>query len=225
MSSVRLQKIIAEAGIASRRKAEELILAGKVMVNGRVRQELGTKADPQKDKILVNRKPIKQKKKMYIMLYKPRGFISSTVSREGQSVLELVHTGERLYPVGRLDKESEGLLILTNDGDYALKATHPRYEHEKEYMVELDKPLSPNDERRLGSGTMLLEGTRLAPIRISGRKPGSLVVKLVLKEGKKHHIRRVLDQLGYAVKRLVRIRIGNIRLGQMQPGQWQAFKP
>ncbi len=222
---IRLQKILAEAGIASRRKAEELILAGNVMVNGKVRQALGTKADPDKDKILVNRRPIKREKKIYIMLYKPRGYVSSTTNTEGKSVTELVDVEERLYPVGRLDKESEGLLILTNDGDYALKATHPRYEHEKEYLVELDKPFATGDERRLTSGTMQLDGKRLAPMRISGRKQDGLIVRLVLKEGKKHQIRRVLDQLGYAVKRLTRVRIGNISIGQMQSGEWHTFKP
>ena len=225
MALERLQKIIAESGITSRRKAEELILAGKVMVNGKVRQALGTKADPDCDEILVNKKSIRREKKTYIMLYKPRGYVSSTTSEQGKSVLELIKTSQRLYPVGRLDKESEGLLILTNDGDYALKATHPRYEHEKEYMVELDKILSVEDERRLGSGKMLLDSERLAPMRVSGRRQGGLMLKLVLKEGKKHQIRRVLDQLGYTVKSLVRIRIGNINIGQMQPGEWHAFKP
>jgi len=221
---MRLQKIIAEAGIASRRKAEELILAGRVSVNGICIRELGTKADAAKDKILVDKKPIVREKKAYIMLYKPVGYVSSSVSTQGQSVLDLVPSEMRLYPVGRLDKESEGLLILTNDGEYALHAMHPRYEHEKEYLVELDKPLAPKDEATLLSG-MMLEGKKLAPMRVSARKQEGLVVKLVLREGKKHQIRRVMDQLGYTVRRLVRIRIGNISLGQMQPGEWHAFKP
>lgn len=220
----RLQKILAEAGVASRRKAEELIQAGHVQVNGKVRQALGTKADPDVDEILVRRKPIRREKKIYLMVYKPRGYVSSTVGKEGKSVLELVQTKERVYPVGRLDKESEGLLILTNDGDYALKAAHPRYEHQKEYVVELDKPFNEEAEARLQKG-MSLQGEKLAPMFVSGRKAGGLIIKLVLKEGKKHHIRRVLDELGFVVKRLTRIRIGNITIGRMRPGEWRAFKP
>lgn len=223
MSSIRLQKILADAGVASRRTCESLILAGLVKVNGTVVRILGSKADPTIDTITVKGKPVRMKEKnVFIKLYKPRGYVSSNVSREGKSILELVKIPDRVFPVGRLDKESEGLLILTNDGDYALKATHPRFEHEKEYVVELDKPLEQRHVRQIEGG-FELEGEKLLPMRVSKMPLGSLSIKLILKEGKKRQIRRVFDEMGYSVRRLIRVRIGNITLGNMQPGEWKTF--
>lgn len=225
MSSIRLQKILADAGVASRRTSESLILAGLVKVNGTVVRILGSKADPATDTITMKGKPVRMKaKNVFIKLYKPRGYVSSNVSREGKSILELVKIPDRVFPVGRLDKESEGLLILTNDGDYALTATHPRFEHEKEYLVELDKPLESRHVRQIEGG-FELEGKKLLPMRVSKMPQGSLSIKLILKEGKKRQIRRVFDEIGYSVRRLIRVRIGNITLGNMQPGEWKTFIP
>ncbi len=220
----RLQKIIAEAGVASRRAAEEMILAGRVKVNGRVVRELGTKADPETDQIRIGNKVLSTEKKVYIKLNKPVGYISSNSGEQGQNVLKLVKVKERIYPVGRLDKESEGLMILTNDGEYALQMMHPRFEHEKEYLVGISRAMTPEDFERIASGPQI-DGEKMRPMKIRAASEDGLTVSMVLKEGKKRQIRRVMQKFGYHVNSLKRVRIGRELLGNLAPGKWEFFTP
>ena len=219
----RLQKVMAHAGIASRRKCEELILKGRVRVNGQVVTQLGTKVDPGQDAIEVDGQPIIQEEKVYILLHKPPGYLSDTRDFRGRSsALGLVPNRERLYPVGRLDAESEGLLLLTNDGKLTNLLTHPRYEHAKEYHVYVEG--HPNDEtlKRWRRG-VLLDGRQTAPAEISVlRREGDRTwLRVVLREGRKRQIRQVAEMLGHRVRRLIRVRIGPVRLGDLKPGEWR----
>ncbi len=219
-SKVRLQKFMAECGVASRRGAEELIRAGKVLVNGRAVTQLGTRVDPQRDRVVVDGELLRQKEgKIYIKLHKPRGYLSSCRSQFGEkTILDLVKNApSRLYPVGRLDKDSEGLIILTNDGELADRLTHPRYEHEKEYLVNVQLPIS-NDQLRSFQSGIVIEGQKTLPAKV--RRIGEGSFSIVLREGKKRQIRRMVEAVGNRVIKLIRIRIGNIRLGPLPPGKY-----
>ncbi|MFA5021952.1 MAG: pseudouridine synthase [Patescibacteria group bacterium] len=219
---MRLQKFIATAGIASRRQAEELIIEGKVEVNGKIVDKLGTIVDEDNDEIKYNGKILKlTDDKTYIALNKPVGYISSASTEQGKSVLDLVKTKKRIYPVGRLDKESSGLLILTNDGEFANLLTHPRYSCHKEYFVVLDQDLKPADIKKLESGLML-EGKRLAPVKVLMAKNKSC--RLVLQQGINRQIRRMLGNLGYTVIKLKRIKIGKLELGDLAEGKTKKIK-
>jgi 23S rRNA pseudouridine2605 synthase len=219
----RLQKIMAHAGVASRRKCEELILQRRVRVNGQVVTQLGTKVNPSRDIIEVDGRPIVLEEKVYILLHKPRGYLSDTRDFRGRpSALSLVPGGERLYPAGRLDARSEGLLFLTNDGELAHRLTHPRYEHAKEYYVCVEG--HPNDETlkqwRCG---VFLDGRQTAPAEVSvlRRERDWTWLRVVLREGRKRQIRRVAAMLGHPVRQLVRVRIGTVQLGDLEPGEWR----
>ena len=219
----RLQKALAHAGVASRRKCEELILQGRVRVNSQVVTQLGTKVDPAQDTIEVDGQPITLEKKVYIALHKPRGYLSDTLDFRGRpSALGLVPGGERLYPAGRLDARSEGLLLLTNDGELANLLTHPRYEHTKEYHVYVEG--HPDDEtlRRWRRG-VFLDGRQTAPAEVSvlRHKRHRTWLRVVLREGRKRQIRRMAEMLGYRVHRLIRVRIGPVHLGDLKPGEWR----
>ncbi len=217
---VRLQKYIADCGVASRRKAEKLISAGKVKVNGQVVTQLGTKIDPDKDKVVVNGKLLKKKEeKIYIKLNKPRGIISSCYQKGKKTVVDLVKDiPYRLYPVGRLDRDSQGLMILTNDGELANRLMHPRYEHEKEYQVGVREPLTPDQIKTLKQGVELERKKTLpAKIFIKGKKR----FNIVLREGRKRQIRRMLGAVGNEVTFLKRIRIKNIRLDRLKIGEYE----
>jgi pseudouridine synthase len=222
---MRLQKYIADCGLASRRKAEELIRAGKVKVNGQIITQLGTKIDPAKDKVFVDGKLLKPKAdKIYIKLNKPRGYYSSCVSQRGErTVLDLVkNVKERLYPVGRLDVASEGLMILTNDGELANRLMHPRYEHEKEYIINVECRITNDELMKLQSGIVIDgEKTRPAKIALIGQKE----FRIILKEGKKRQIRKMVEAVGNRVVQLKRIRIKNIHLGELGPGQFKFLSP
>ncbi|MDD2807783.1 MAG: pseudouridine synthase [Patescibacteria group bacterium] len=219
---MRLQKYIADSGITSRRKAEQLIVDGKIKVNGEVITKLGTVIDELNDTVEYAGKKINLKsKKIYLALNKPIGYVSSTVSTQGQSVLTLINTHERIYPVGRLDKDSSGLLILTNDGELANVISHPKNGSEKEYFVVLDQDLKPDDVRKLERG-MIIDGKRLRPVKVSSIKNRS--ARLVLKEGVNRQIRRQLGKLGYTVVKLKRIRIGKLELGDLPEGHWREIK-
>lgn len=221
---MRLQKFLALAGVASRRKAEELIENGRVAVNGVTITRLGTTIDETQDKVTFNNKPIKlETKKVYVALHKPVGYVSSTVGNEGKSVLSLVKVKTRLYPVGRLDKDSSGLILLTNDGELTDQLTHPRYGSEKEYFIVLDRDLLPEDAKRLSSGRLTLAGKRLQPIKVVSAQ--NKTTRLILKEGVNRELRRVLGRLGYTVIRLKRIRIGSLELGELKEGQWRFITP
>ncbi|MFH1347653.1 MAG: pseudouridine synthase [Candidatus Margulisiibacteriota bacterium] len=219
LPKIRLQKYIAECGIASRRKAEELIVSGKVKVNGRVIAKLGTKIDPSSDKIVVNGKPLKQKEeKIYIKLNKPRGVVSACTDTREKTVIDLVKdVPYRLFPIGRLDKESEGLMILTNDGELANRLMHPRYEHEKEYEVSVQFPIFYVQMDRLKEGVDI-EGKKTLPAKV--KQVGSRKFHIILKEGKKRQIRKMVEEAGNRVVRLKRIRIKNIKLGNLAVGKY-----
>ena len=228
----RLQKVLARAGVASRRACEELITAGRVMVNGRVVTELGTRVDPLEDQLLVDGKLVDPNRQFkYYMLYKPRGYITTAADPAGRpQAAELVPDGERLFNVGRLDMESEGLLLFTNDGALSLRLTHPRYHHEKEYLVLASGPVSQFEIEQMANG-IILEGESSpcrAEVRIlpphtcwqgSSAAPGQVWLNFVLRQGRKRQIRRMLEHYGHHVFRLVRIRVGSLRLGRLKPGE------
>ncbi len=213
----RVQKVLAQAGIASRRKCEDLISRGRVSVNGKT-IKLGDKADSDKDKIVVNGRLVKLEKKVYIMLNKPKGFVT-TVSEEFsmKTVMDLVKVSERVFPVGRLDRYTEGLLLLTNDGDLANRLTHPRFEVLKEYYVWLDKPLSEKAMDLLQSGIVIDERkVKLSHLEVAGSK-----VMVRIHEGRKHIVKRLFEQLGFVVKRLIRTKVASLELGDLKPGKWR----
>jgi 23S rRNA pseudouridine2605 synthase len=222
----RLQKIMAQAGLGSRRDCEELIIAGRVRVNGAV-AIIGQKADPQADKITLDGRAIKPaEQKVYIALHKPR-YVLSTVEPEAgdtrQTVRDLLPVSERLYPVGRLDFESEGLVLMTNDGDLAQKLTHPSHGHSKEYRVLLGR--HPDDEQLATwrRGVVLEDGykTQHAEVRIESLAGKGAWVRVIMREGRKRQIRETCAQLGLPVVRILRIRIGTLQLGTLKPGEWR----
>lgn len=220
MTIMRLQKFLASAGIASRRQAETLILAGQIKINGRIVTELGTKVSAD-DKVEYRDKLIQARPKLiYLALNKPVGYISSATSRQGPSVLDLIKTSERIYPVGRLDKDSSGLLILTNDGEFTNRVTHARYGCVKEYEVIIDKPFLDKDKKSFESG-MKLAGYRLQPVKVTLVKNN--LVRLVLKEGINRQIRKMMGKCGYRVIDLKRIKIGKLKLTDLPIGQWKVI--
>lgn len=214
---MRVQKILAMAGISSRRKCEDLIRAGKVKVNGSV-VSLGACANPDKDKILVENKPVLIEKKVYILLNKPRGIVTTVTEKFGmRTILDIVKVKERVYPVGRLDKETRGLLLLTNDGDLANQLTHPRFEVTKDYVATLDKPFSRDSFDKLRRG-IKVEGRRVdvRNIDVDGKK-----VSLRIHEGRKHIVRKLFFHLEYRVVDLQRVRVGNLTLEGLSEGKWR----
>jgi 23S rRNA pseudouridine2605 synthase/23S rRNA pseudouridine2604 synthase len=220
MSKVRLQKHIADCGVASRRKAEKLILSGKVKVNGKVVNELGTKIDPSVDKVSVEGKLLKQPpQKIYIKLNKPQGYVSSCRKHQGENtIIDLIKDiPYRLYPVGRLDKDSEGLMILTNDGELANRLMHPRYEHEKEYEINLKFQISNLKLKELEQG-VIIDKKKTLPAKVD--RLGAKKFRIILCEGKKRQIKRMVEAVGNRVIRLKRVRIKNIRLGDLLTGRY-----
>lgn len=220
----RLQKLMAKAGYGSRRKCEKLIKAGRVKVNGQPAR-LGQKANPDSDLIEVDGQQIKFEKPLYIMLNKPAGVISSTVDELRQdrpTIRELVEVPGHLYPVGRLDKQSEGLILLTNDGQLAHRLTHPRYGHTKLYRVDVEGYID-DVQLDLWRKGLKLEGRRTAPakIKILARDEKGTRLHVTLREGRKRQIRRIAALLGHPVTRLTRLRIGPIELGKIGPGEWR----
>ena len=224
IDTVRLNKFIAQSGAASRRKADLLIEAGQVSINGRVIKELGTKVDPINDRVVVEGLTIRLPNiKSYIAFYKPRGTLS-TVSGPGETLepflAEMRDPG--LFHVGRLDKDSEGLLLITNDGEWANRVTHPRYQTSKEYELELDRAISTVEVERLLQGVELDDGLFKADAL---EEVGPKKLRVTIHDGRNRVLRRVFAQLGYEVNLLKRLRIGEVRLGRMKPGQWKAIDP
>jgi pseudouridine synthase len=216
----RLQKYLASAGIGSRRHCEELIAAGRVRVNG-MPAKLGQSVIPGEDRVEYRGREVKpQAEKVVVAVNKPPGYLSACFRghEEGWLVTELVDLPFRLYPVGRLDRDSEGLLLLTNDGELALELTHPRYGKEKEYEVELDCPAGPELCDRLQKSVQLSDGLTRA-VRVTRIGPNHLSV--VLAEGRKRQLRRMLEALGCRVVRLRRVRIAGLRLGDLPVGKWR----
>ena len=223
MSEMRLQKFLSSAGVCSRRKGEEFIVAGKVSVNGKIITELGTKIDPARDQVDVDGQVIKPTEQfIYIALNKPGGYVTSCSHPGEKIVVDLVDISERIYPVGRLDKDSTGLLLLTNDGRIHHRLSHPSFDHEKEYDVTVARPISDGALQKMRTGLPLM-GTRTRPAgvtRLSGRR-----FRIVLKEGKNRQIRRMVRKVGNTVTRLQRIRVAGIKLGKLAPGQWRYLSP
>ena len=228
-NKIRLQKIIADAGIASRRKAEELISSGAVTVNGK-RAKLGDKADPYKDKITVAGREItlhRDARKYYIMLHKPRGFIT-TMSDEGgrKCVAELVdEIPARLFPVGRLDRESEGMLFMTNDGEFANMISHPSTHFPKTYRVTVRPRMTDDQLTKLTTG-IVVEGRMSMPaaVHVVKSEQDRTVLEIVLEEGRNRQIRKMCEAIGLEVARLKRTAIGPVKLGMLQPGKWRELK-
>ncbi len=220
----RLQKILARAGFGSRRACEEIIAAERVRINDHIAR-LGEKADPQRDRIFIDGQPLpKPEAFIYIALHKPRGVISAVSAPGGQStVRDLVDIPGRLYPVGRLDVNSEGLVLLTNDGELANRLTHPRYAHEKEYRVLVARR---PDEAQLTAwrrGIVLPDGHRTAPAVVEYLAPSGkgAWLRIVLREGRKRQIRECGAIIGLPVVRIVRVRIGSLSLGNLKPRHWR----
>ena len=231
----RLQKIISSAGIASRRSAETLIGQGRVSINGRTVTELGTKADPAADDIRVDGRRVKPAtRNRYILLNKPRGYITSRSDPQRRpTVLDLLRKGgirEYVYPVGRLDYDSEGLLLLTSDGDLAARLTHPRHEVPREYDVQVRGVPDGHDVERLERGLML-EGRRTSPAAVKLRKViekaggSQAVLSLTIHEGRNRQVRKMCDAIGHPVVRLRRVRIGPITDARLKPGEFRELTP
>ena len=228
----RLQKLIAAAGIASRRHAEELIAAGRVTVNGEV-VKLGSKADPEKDHIKVNGKLInpqlQSREKVYILLNKPKGYLSSVSDPEGRPlVMELLPASlGRLYPVGRLDFNTEGLLLLTNDGDFTNFVTAARNRVEKVYEVKVKGVPTDSGIQRLRRGIVLEDGTRTAPARITklNETQTNAWYEVLLHQGRNQQVRRMFELIGHSVLKLRRVRIGFLRDENLKPGYWRLLAP
>ncbi|CAB1063324.1 LSU rRNA pseudouridine(2605) synthase (EC [Olavius sp. associated proteobacterium Delta 1] len=216
---MRLQKFLSAAGVCSRRKGEEYIKAGRVAVNSQIVVELGTKVDPDMDLVQVDGNPVHSSQPLiYIALNKPRDYVTSC-SHPGQKiVLDLVDISRRVYPIGRLDKDSTGLLLLTNDGRLHHHLSHPSFDHEKEYDVSVTKPITDGALQKLAQGLPLMETqTRPARVqRISARR-----FRMVLQEGKNRQVRRMVRKVGNQVTGLKRIRVANIKLGRLAPGAWR----
>jgi 23S rRNA pseudouridine2605 synthase len=231
--SERLQKLIAAAGIASRRHAEQLITAGQVTVNGQVVTELGSKADPEKDHIKVRGKLINPKlqkrDKVYVLLNKPRGYLSSVSDPESRPmVVELLPESlGRIYPVGRLDFNTEGLLLLTNDGEFTNFITSARNKVEKVYEAKVKGLPHEKAIERLRRGVTLEDGTRTAPARIkrTGETAHNAWYEIVLREGKNQQIRRMFDLIGHSVIKLRRSQIGSLRDDNLKPKEWRHLTP
>ncbi|MBB6098018.1 23S rRNA pseudouridine2605 synthase [Deinobacterium chartae] len=215
----RLQKLLARGGVASRRAAEDLIRRGRVTVNGKV-ASIGDSAEPSDD-IRVDGKPLQlSEEKLTFMLYKPRGVVTTAHDELGRAnVLERMPRVRGLHSVGRLDRNSEGLLLLTTDGDLTLRMTHPRFEHEKEYRVWTREPLSDADLQALASGIELEDGMT-QPAQVE-RAEGGLFI--TLREGRNRQVRRMLEAVGCPVMRLVRVRMGGLFLGDLRPGEYRTL--
>ncbi len=225
---VRLQKFLADAGIASRRASEQIIVAGRVTVNGKVVTELGTRVEPGSDRVQLDGQPVATLKKLYVALNKPVGYTCTRKDPHAANVVGQLLPADwtSLYSVGRLDRESEGLLFLTNDGDFCLRITHPRYGIRKKYLVTVEGRLRPGLIERFRAGVEI-EGERL---RIEGGRivssgHGATILELDLAEGRYREIRRLFESEELEVLRLVRMQIGPIKLGELRPGRWRTLTP
>jgi len=220
----RLQKVIARAGIASRRKAEELISAGEVKVNGIVITEMGLKVDPKQDFIEVCNQPLKDREevKIYLLLHKPKGYVTTVKDPQGRpTVLDLVKVPQRIYPVGRLDYDTSGLLILTNDGDLTYALTHPKHEVNKVYQARVKGHPAKNTLDKLRQGILLDDGPA-APAKVKQLKAfrDSTLLEITIHEGRNRQVRRMCDAIGHEVADLKRVTIGSLQLGALQPGEY-----
>ena len=236
MPTIRLNKFLAQAGITSRRGADQLIQAGRVRVNGRVVRTLGLQIDPQQDEITVDGRPVQPQRKdfTYLLLNKPPGYLTSRKDPQGRPTIYrlLPRSFHHLHPVGRLDYASEGLVILTDDGDLTQRLTHPSFRHEKEYWVQVQGHPPDVVLHKLRQGVTLEDGPARARVRYLGKipppqrfwiqhDPRHTWLVFILHEGRNRQIRRMCDAVGLRVLRLVRVRIDAIHLGDLKPGQWR----
>ncbi|MBS5937569.1 rRNA pseudouridine synthase [Clostridium sartagoforme] len=224
----RLQKYMARCGVASRRKCEEIILSGEVKINDNIVSELGVKIDPEKDTVTYKGNIIKpEENKLYIMLNKPEGYITSVKDEKGRkTILDLVKVEERIYPIGRLDYDSSGLILLTNDGDIYNKIIHPRVNIGKKYIATCRGEFSKEEIKRFESGIdiggYITADAKMTLLDIE-KKNNSVnsVVEIIIHEGKNRQIRRMCEALGHEVLSLKRVEVGNIKLGYLKKGQWR----
>ena len=220
---MRLQKFLSQAGVASRRKAEKLIAAGRVRVNGRPVTEMGAEVDPDRDRVEADGRTISAEEKVYIILHKPAGYLCALSDRFHRPLItDLVRRiPQRVYPAGRLDLDSEGLLVLTNDGEFALRLTHPRHEIEKTYYLRLRGELNGPASARLEEGVVLGDGFRTGPARVRVLSPDKKEVEITIAEGKKRQVKRMLKAVGNRVTYLKRTAVGPLRLGDLERGKWR----
>jgi len=222
---IRLQKLIAGTGLASRRKAEALIAAGRVMVNGRTVTELGTKVDPSKDHVKVDGKHLSAAQPfVYLMLNKPKNVVSTLDDPGGRTTVKdyLRGVSVRVFPVGRLDFDSEGLMLLTNNGDLAQAMLHPRYHVPKTYLIKVKGVLTDDEIRSLEQGVRLEDGmTGPAQVKKVRKVESNSWLEITIREGRKHQVKRMLEAVGHPVIKLLRIRMGTISLGDLSPGEFR----
>jgi len=220
----RLQKILARAGIASRRKAEEMIVAGRVAVNGRVVTNLGSKVDPQTDNITFDGRPVISEEKIYILLNKPTGYVTTLSDPQGRPIVTDLLTGinQRVFPVGRLDYDTEGALILTNDGNLGQFVQHPRYEVNKTYLTTVAGKPSRLKLKQLEAG-IVIDGHKTWPakIRTIGLHHAETTIEIVIHEGKKRQVRKMFSAIGHPVKTLKRTAYGNLKIGSLKQGHYR----
>ncbi len=220
----RLQKIIANSGYCSRRKAEELIEKGKVSVNGEIITDLGTKAN-NSDTIIVDGNKIETQNKEYILLYKPRGIVTTTKDDKGRkTVMDLIETKNRLYPVGRLDYDTSGLLLLTNDGELTNLLIHPKNEIQKLYIAKIDEAVNPQTIKKLLSG-VIIDGQKTKADRVKikklDRRKNKTIIEIVIHEGKYHQVKRMFEQIGYHVESLKREKFAFLDLKGLNSGEYR----
>jgi 23S rRNA pseudouridine2605 synthase len=225
----RLQKILSRAGIASRREAETIITSGRVAVNGSVVTELGSRADAAVDRITLDGRPVRiESERVYILLNKPVGYVTTMKDPQGRPVVTDLLKGirERVYPVGRLDYNTEGLLLLTNDGELANRLAHPRHEVEKEYMVRVRGRVLPEHSQGLSSGVVLDDG-KCAPaqVRLVSESENNTWLSITIHEGRYRQVRRMCEAVGLSVVRLKRTRYGLLNIGDLKPGQFRHLSP
>ena len=220
----RLQKFLARAGVASRRAAEEIIRAGRVAVNGQVVTEMGVKVDPDRDEVKLDGRAVKaQATLVTVMLHKPSGYVCTTRDPEGRRMVTdlLGHRTDRLYPVGRLDYDATGLLLLTNDGELAYRLTHPSYQVPRTYRVTVNGEVSRETLRRLAAGMDLDDRTVYPEVGVTKREPDKTVLEITVHEGRYHLIKRLMDQVGHPVMKLKRIAFGPLRLERLPRGTFR----
>ncbi len=221
---MRLQHFLARSGVGSRRQCEKIIAAGRVCVNGQVVSRLGTKIDPEHDDVTLDGKCVRVEKKFYVLLNKPRGYLSSVVDKRGSpTVSELVSAlPARLYPVGRLDRDTEGLLLMTNDGDFCYRVTHPRFEVKKTYRAEVRGKPSQRALHRLRTGVEIGTGkTHPATVKLVRSDHRKSILDIAIHEGRKRQVRLMCKAVGHPVIRLTRIEFGGVRLGSIKPGHYR----
>lgn len=221
----RLQKILSQAGVASRREAETMIVAGRVAVNGVVVTELGSKADSATDRITLDGKPVRlEVPKLYVLLYKPAGYMTTLKDPEGRPIVTdlLKRIKTRVYPVGRLDYNTEGLLLLTNDGAWANRLAHPRHEVDKEYLVRVSGSVSQEQLGALAAGVEL-DDSRTAPavVRVERESDNNSWLSIIIHEGRYRQVRRMCEAVNLSVVRLKRVRYGFLELGELRPGEYR----